>query len=139
MLAWGSALVFRINNSPVGMAAQRRWRRFRARYFPGPHDAETDDTGMDEMELAEEAHRLRLKLLLAEEEEAAILLSLAANKVLFTVKRLSVFCVLCRGSTWPLESHSCKADLHLHVIECCSVHAFRRPKCIEQRTHAQTH
>ena len=69
------------------MAAQRRWRRFRARYFPGPHDAETDDTGMDEIELAEEAHRLRLKLLLAEEKEAAILLSLAANKVLFTVVR----------------------------------------------------
>ena len=95
ILAWGSALVFRINNSPVGMAAQRRFRTFRARYFPGPNDAETDDTGMDEIELAEEAHRLRLKLLLAEEEEAAILLSLAANKVLFTVKRLSVFCVLC--------------------------------------------
>ena len=42
---------------------------------------------MDEIELAEEAHRLRLKLLLAEEKEAAILLSLAANKVLFTVVR----------------------------------------------------
>ena len=93
-MAWGSALVFRIYNSRVGMGAQRRWRRFRARYFPGPNDAETDDTGMDEIELAEEAHRLRLKLLLAEEEEAAILLSLAANKVLFTVVRLSVFCVV---------------------------------------------
>lgn len=79
--AWGSALLFRIYNSPVGMAAQRRWRRLRARYFPGVKDAETDDTGMDELELAERAHGRRLKLLLVEEEEAAMLLSLAANKV----------------------------------------------------------
>jgi len=71
---------YRIWNSKLVLRMRRNALRLKAIYFPEATDGEVDDSGMNAIELAEEAHRLRLKELLEEEEEAQLLASASANK-----------------------------------------------------------